>query len=130
MRMWNSLQPKLRGGTRWIRTFNTSSTLTRFIAYRCRKCSRLRTGLEQQMILEFRCQFRHAIGRCVYRAKVFSFAVVTHPILPGLQSAQFDFAFPVGRGEERVTHFVVFRDGISLGRVVAGHVKVPELSLG
>src|SRR5208337_1027971 len=90
---------------------------------------RLRTDLQQQMILEPRRQFRHAIGRRAYRAKVFSLAVVTHPILPGLQSAQFDFAFPVpGRCEERVIHFAVFRDRISLGRVVAGHVKISELA--
>src|SRR5579859_3656293 len=91
---------------------------------------RLRTNLEQQMILKLRRQFRHAIGRRLYRAKVFSLAVVTHAIFPGLQSAQFNLAFPVGRGEERVIHFAVFRDGISLGRVVAGHVKILELSLG
>src|ERR1039457_482666 len=90
---------------------------------------RLRTDLEQQMILELRRQFRHAIGRRVYRAKVFSLVVVAHPIPPGLQSAQFNLAFPVGRTEERVIHFSVFCDGISLGRIVADHVKVLELSL-
>src|ERR1700687_4288140 len=91
---------------------------------------RLRTDLEQQMIFELRRQFRHTVGRRFHRAESFDLAVVTHPIFPGLQSAQLDFAFPACRRCEKcVVHFAVFRDRISLGLVVAGHIKVPELAL-
>ena len=47
------------------------------------------------MIVELGRQFRHAIGRRLYRAKAFPLAVVTHPVFPGLQSAQFNLAFPI-----------------------------------
>ena len=55
---------------------------------------RLQTNLEQQMIFELRRQFRHTIARRVHRAEFFVLAVITHPIFPRLQPAQFDFAFP------------------------------------
>src|ERR1019366_9284269 len=91
---------------------------------------RLRTNLQQQMILEVRRQFRHAIGPRLRRAKVFGLAVVTHLILPGLQPAQLDDSFPSRRrSKERVIHLPVFRDRVSFRRIVAGHIKVPELAL-
>src|SRR5208282_4613187 len=74
--------------------------------------SRLWSDLQKQMPLELCRQFRYSIRRSFYQAEVLSLAVIGYAMLAGLQSAQFDFAFPVGRGEERVIHFAVFRDGI------------------
>lgn len=48
------------------------------------KCSRLWANLEQQMILELRWQFRHAVGRRVYHAEVFVLAVITDAIFAWL----------------------------------------------